>query len=193
MKTTRWMMVLGLGLLIGCKAKSQPLAAEPATAHQDVPCAVTPPPSPTSSLAAAPASPIPTEVKKASDTMANDAKTSDAKAAVEAKILVKRLVLAQGVEDREPVDAKTSFAKDGGKIYAFVEVENADRVASEIEVEFVPPQGAPRGNVLLKVGEAPRWRTWAYTRTARDVGEWTAVVKNRRGEVLARAPFEVTG
>jgi hypothetical protein len=105
---------------------------------------------------------------------------------------VKRFVLAGAVKDREPVDAGTTF-NGSRKVYAFVEIENRGGAPAEIVVEFQPPGGgAPRGDVTLAVGPAPRWRTWAYTRTASTPGSWTAVVKNRKGDVLARAPFEVT-
>ncbi|APR83706.1 Hypothetical protein A7982_09055 [Minicystis rosea] len=106
---------------------------------------------------------------------------------------VKRLVLAQGVKNREPIDEGTSFKSEGGKIYAYVEVENRGHGPGEIVVEFEPPGGgAPHGDVTLAVGPSARWRTWAYTRTAKTPGAWTAVIKNRKGDVLARAPFEVT-
>ena len=75
-------------------------------------------------------------------------------------------------------------------IYAFVELENKEATESEITVSFEAPDGrSATGNVKLDVGAEPRWRTWAYTRAARTAGSWTAIVKNRRGDVLARAPF----
>jgi hypothetical protein len=109
-------------------------------------------------------------------------------------LIVKRLVVARGVKNREPVDPTTTF--DGAtthKVYAFVEVENRGSEPGEILVEFEPPGGGgAHGDITLAVGAAPRWRTWAYTRTVNTPGSWTAVVKNKRGEALARAPFEVT-
>jgi hypothetical protein len=108
-------------------------------------------------------------------------------------LAVKRFVVAHGVKNREPIDPTTMWKGDKNKIYAFVEVENKGGAPSEIVVEFEPPGGgAPHGDVTLSVGAAPRWRTWAYTRTASAAGSWTAVVKNKKGDVLARAPFEVT-
>jgi hypothetical protein len=113
--------------------------------------------------------------------------------AADERLSVKRLVIAAGVKDREPVGAGTTFKGDAHKVYAFVEVENRGGAPGEIVVEFEPPGGgAARGDVRLAVGSAARWRTWAYTRSASTTGSWTAVVKNRKGEVLARAPFEVT-
>ncbi len=104
---------------------------------------------------------------------------------------IKRLVVAEGVKDHEPVRAGTFFTGDK-KIYAFVEVENPGKEEGEIVVSFEPPDGsAPRGDVTLNVGATPRYRTWAYTRGVRQAGTWVAVVKNRRGEELGRAPFDV--
>jgi hypothetical protein len=103
-------------------------------------------------------------------------------------------VLTPSVEGREPREPRTSFDRDEtGRIYAFVELENETRAPGEIIVAFEPPDGgALRGNVKLEVGPHARWRTWAFTRSAREVGAWTAVVMTENGEVIARAPFEVT-
>ena len=111
-----------------------------------------------------------------------------------AELKVKRLVVAEGVADREPVEAGTSFkAGEVERIYAFVELENASREPGQVTVAFEPAGGGgASGNVTLEVGGAPRWRTWAYTRAAKRPGAWTAVVRSADGEVLARTPFEVT-
>ena len=98
------------------------------------------------------------------------------------KLTVKRLVLARGVKDHEPMEAGTTFKSDARKVYAFVEIENRGRVPGEIVVEFEPPGGgAPHGDVTLAVGPAAPWRTWAYTRTASTAGTWTAVVEGYEG------------
>ncbi|WP_052375758.1 DUF2914 domain-containing protein [Chondromyces apiculatus] len=111
-----------------------------------------------------------------------------------APVKVKRLVLTEDIEGREPTRAMTSFTgAEARKIYAFVEVENPSAASSEITVTFEPPDGSgARGHVTLDVGAAHRWRTWAFTRSAKVAGSWTAVVHGPRGEELARAPFEVT-
>jgi hypothetical protein len=119
---------------------------------------------------------------------------SKALAAAGAKHLsVKRLVVATGVNHREPEGAATLFRKgEIDKIYAYVEVENDAKATEQITVSFEPPDGrVARGNVTLDVGSSPRWRTWAYTKNAVDVGSWTAVVKDASGRTLARQPFEV--
>ena len=79
----------------------------------------------------------------------------------------------------------------GPRLFAFVDVANPEKAQGEITVEFQPPKGSARGNVTLKVGESERYRTWAFTRLAKDPGSWRAVVKNDRGEILAEESFEV--
>ncbi len=110
-----------------------------------------------------------------------------------ADLYVKRLVLARGVKDREPTEPTTSFAKgERQRVYAFVEVGNRDETASLVYVAFQPKGGKERGRVRLAVGASPRWRTWAYTELATEVGEWEAIVYDARGDVLGRQAFTVT-
>jgi hypothetical protein len=110
----------------------------------------------------------------------------------DADLYVKRIVIAHDVNDREPVEPASTFSKSEDRIYAFVEVGNRDALDSEIYVSFVRDGGSDNEGVRLRVGAAPRWRTWAYTAIAKTPGRWHAVVKNADGDELARAPFEVT-
>lgn len=201
MKTqTTWALSVAMMVLVGCGEQGARPAAQGRSA--DAPTAASPTsvaaaPSAAPRETACPALPAPAETARAAATPAKaaPAKTAPAKTATaEGKLAVKRLVVAQGIKGREPVDAASSFStKEADKIYAFVEIENKDRTASEITVSFEPPSGGPsHGNIKLAVGGEPRWRTWAFTRTARAVGAWTAVVKDSHGEVLARTPFEIT-
>jgi hypothetical protein len=112
---------------------------------------------------------------------------------LDTKLSVKRLVIAHSVKDREPVEASERFvAGEDEKIYAFVEVGNSESVDTAIFVSFIPEQGIERGPIELSVGPAPRWRTWAFTRTATKPGVWHAVVRNARGEEIGRTRFEIT-
>jgi len=113
---------------------------------------------------------------------------------LDAELRVKRLVIAHGVENREPVQPATAFTKgEQERIYAFVEVGNQDRANSEIFVSFVRKGTEERGRIRLRVGASPRWRTWAYTRLAREEGQWVAIVRDARGDELARTEFEIRG
>ena len=113
---------------------------------------------------------------------------------LDAELQVKRLIIAKDVENREPVEPASAFATTfDGPIYAFVEVGNRDRVASEVYVSFIREGGIERGPITLRVGPAPRWRTWANTRLAKQKGTWFAVVRDASGKELARREFEITG
>ena len=110
----------------------------------------------------------------------------------DADIYVKRLVIAHGVESREPVGPAETFTQgEADRIYAFVEMGNRDDVASAISVSFEREGEPKRGGVELRVGASPRWRTWSYTRTAKGPGVWFAVVRALNGKELARARFEI--
>ncbi len=112
---------------------------------------------------------------------------------VDADLYVKRLVIARGVKGREPVEPTTTFAKgDGQRIYAFVEIGNRDAAASEVFVSFKPKSGAEGGRIRLRVGASSRWRTWAFTKLAQDTGEWQAIVRNARGDVIGTQHFTIT-
>lgn len=111
-------------------------------------------------------------------------------AAVDAKVRLKRLVLSHRVEGREPVGSATSFSAGDAEVYAFVELDNAPRKATEIRVTFVSPKGAST-TVKLKVGDVPRWRTWAKRTAAKAPGTWHVVVRDEDGKELGRTSFEV--
>ena len=114
-----------------------------------------------------------------------------AEANLDADLGVKRLIIAHGVKGREPVAAADAFSSDAKRIYAFVEVSNPERAASAVFVSFSREGGPERGKIELRVGESSRWRTWAYTRLADKPGRYIAKVRDGRGRVLAKAPFEV--
>ena len=106
---------------------------------------------------------------------------------------VKRIVVARGVEGREPQGVSTAFWKgDFDKLYAFVELVNPEKEAGKVVVTFVPPSGkAPKGNVTLAVGATPRFRTWAYSSNVDQKGTWTAVVSTTDGKELAHQTFDI--
>ena len=94
---------------------------------------------------------------------------------------------------KEPEGAATLFRQSEiEKLYAYLEIENDGADREKVTVSFEPPDGrAARGNVTLDVGSSKRWRTWAFTKQATQVGSWTAVVKDEEGHTLARQPFEI--
>ena len=123
----------------------------------------------------------------------DDADKGDASepAVASATLRVKRLEVATGVAGREPVGAAQSFSlSDDDKLYAFVELDNQARAATHVKVTFVPPKGSAT-SVKLKVGEAPRWRTWAKRSVGKARGTWQVVVRDDDGHEIGRKSFEV--
>ena len=105
---------------------------------------------------------------------------------------VKRLVLARGVANHEPSDATTTFKQNDDRVYAFIEVENRTKEKSGVSVVFVSPKGEAMGAIPLTVGESSRFRTWAFTRKAHEVGEWSVIVReDGKHDILARQTFTV--
>jgi len=105
---------------------------------------------------------------------------------------IRRLITAPEVEHREPVAATSTFGDDGRKIYAFVDVENASERDRSLQVFFIAPSGRVTGGVeLLIPAKAPRWRTWAYTRNADELGVWRVEVRSDTGALVGSLPFEV--
>lgn len=109
----------------------------------------------------------------------------------DAPLKVKRLVVAESVEKREPVAAGVSFGDDTPRIYAFVEIGNPERAESEVAISITPRGEKERGRVTLKVGASPRWRTWSFTRLAKKPGTYDVVVYDAKGEEIGRTDFEV--
>lgn len=109
-------------------------------------------------------------------------------------ISLAELVIARGVEKRQPVEPGQRFSlADGPKLYAVMLVNNPDKIESEVTVSWQQGDGdKERGGVTVKVGAQPRWRTWAYHSYFKKPGNYVAVVRDAGGQVIGRAPFVLT-
>lgn len=104
-------------------------------------------------------------------------------------VRVKRLLVTDRVEHREPV-ASDRLVADGTPLIAFVEVENRGAEPAELEVVFVHSSGRKVGFVTLEIpANRRRWRTWARTRRITLAGDWTAKVRFVGGKQLAATAF----
>lgn len=108
-----------------------------------------------------------------------------------AEVTVKRFQLASAVEAREPRDERDTFKGDE-KIFAFVELANAEGAPYAFRVHWEPAQGpaSPYG-VELHVKTAPRFRTWSWTAIPREPGSYRAVLRTLDGEEIASRPFTI--
>jgi hypothetical protein len=107
-------------------------------------------------------------------------------------IVIHRLITATEVDGREPLAASAVFGSHEEKIYAFLDIGNESSKAKIVTVFFVGPSGKVSGGVELDVpANVSRWRTWAFTRFAHEVGLWRVEVRNPAGVLLGALPFEV--
>jgi hypothetical protein len=111
----------------------------------------------------------------------------------ESKVLVRRFVVATGVQDREPLTSGDALSADGSAIYAFAELANPVGDSENVRITFERKGGTERvGEVTLPVpANTLRHRTWAFTRFIRAAGVWEAVLWSESGAELSRTSFEV--
>jgi hypothetical protein len=107
------------------------------------------------------------------------------------KLSITRIAIARDVKNREPIDVGTRFDNTEPKVFVYLDVHNTEKVPGVLYVEFVSPKAGAKGDIELSVGATDHWRTWAFTRLAKDPGTWKARIKNDRGEVIAEESFEV--
>lgn len=105
---------------------------------------------------------------------------------------IQRLITTPAVDGREPTDPRSVFDHDHDKVIAFIEASNDTSDPKSLFVHFVGPSGAVTGGVELVIpAHAPRWRTWAFTRFAKEEGVWHVEVRDADGVLIGTLPFEV--
>ena len=110
----------------------------------------------------------------------------------EGAVVIRRLITASAVERREPVAASATFAP-GEQVYAFIDASNESEEERTLVVHFIGPDGQVRGGATLAIPpQAPRWRTWAFTKRAEAPGLWRVEVRDSEGYLLGALPFELT-
>lgn len=99
------------------------------------------------------------------------------------------LVIATGVEDREPVGEGTAFPAEVGQLAAWSQVTGAEGTTIEHVWRF--PAGEIEAVVPLQIGGSP-WRTWSTKQIPPEwSGDWVVEVRDAAGNVLATANITV--
>jgi hypothetical protein len=107
------------------------------------------------------------------------------------ELSIRRMQVTSAIDHREPVDHPSSFDENEERIYAFVDVSNPTDEARELLVTFENGQRST-GHVTLEIpAHTARFRTWAWTRLTRSPGEWTAMIHDEDGVVIASDEFEI--
>jgi hypothetical protein len=127
------------------------------------------------------------ETEKTDQGTAPDAATTDS------GLTVSRLIVATGVDEREPVDPASAFSlATTSHLYAFVELANPARTATDVELVWIDlASGQERRSYTLVVGAHARWRTWARSAVPKKPGTWAVLVRDANGMELARTQYEV--
>jgi hypothetical protein len=99
------------------------------------------------------------------------------------------LIMATGVENREPVGVGETFPSDVGKVFAWMRVTGAAGQA----IQVVWSHGTHTFTVPLEIGGSP-WRTWSSkTIPSFWSGEWSVEVRDAQGNSLVTTKFTVGG
>lgn len=133
-----------------------------------------------------------TSTRTAANTPATLSTTSPATAGTELK--VKRLLVATGVSEREPVGAASSFSIAATpRLVAFLEIHNPAAQATTLEVAWIDTAtGTEHRPCSLQIQAQKRWRTWARAAAPKQPGAWALVVRDESGVELARTSFSMT-
>ena len=104
-------------------------------------------------------------------------------------ITINRFLTCQGVEDREPAGATTSFAAGTEKAYAYLE---ATGISSDVEVSFVWfHENQEVARVPLSIRQGNRWRTYASKKLTGRTGAWRVEIQDATATILAAVDFTV--
>jgi hypothetical protein len=102
---------------------------------------------------------------------------------------VSRVVVATGVEDREPVGAAETFSAGVDEIVCFSEVTGAGAGSEVVHVWY---QGEVERARVTLTAEGERWRTWSRIQIGADqTGPWRVVVEGPDGTALGQVSFEI--
>ncbi len=105
------------------------------------------------------------------------------------KFTIKRMVIASGIENREPVEVAETFPVSTEKVYCFIE---ASDIKDDTEATFVwYYKGKKIYEFSLPLQKGAKWRTFAYKNLRGQVGEWKAEIRDSAGNSIHSISFEV--
>jgi hypothetical protein len=107
----------------------------------------------------------------------------------EAGLVIVRMAICRGVENRSPVGADTTFPRDVGRLYCFTEVKGAQEPTPVFHRWFFGDRLAVEIPIQVK---GPRWRCWTRKRIPAGGEEAGRVeVATEEGDILATAEFRL--
>ncbi len=104
-----------------------------------------------------------------------------------AEFEVGRLVVARGIEDREPVDIGTRFSTDVEVVYCFLEAVNIKQDTTAIFLWLHNGKEVHKTELPLTTGT--RWRAWAVKTVHGAEGLWVVELYDGKGNFLDSVEF----
>ncbi|MFC1524543.1 DUF2914 domain-containing protein [Thermodesulfobacteriota bacterium] len=102
---------------------------------------------------------------------------------------VARMVVCEGIENREPVGVQETFPLSISSVYCFLEAKDID---ADTEVRFVwSHEGIQRAIVPLQLRKGMRWRTYSSKKLGNWKGNWTVELQDAEGTAIKTVQFTV--
>lgn len=102
---------------------------------------------------------------------------------------VSKMVVAEDVQNREPVGVAEIFPASTESVYCFIEATN---ISEDTEVTFVwYHEGQEMRSFTVPVMQGLRWRTFAYKNLYGKPGNWKVEVKDKAGNSVKSIQFKV--
>lgn len=102
---------------------------------------------------------------------------------------VERLVIAESVQDREPVNVTENLPATSEKAFCFLEARS---IAADTDAVFVWYRN---NDVVAKVraplGQGQRWRTYSSKQLNGQAGDWKVEVQDSEGNIMDTVNFIV--
>jgi len=129
----------------------------------------------------------PVPLVKKSDTSVVSSPTLDAG---NGSLKLKEIVIALGVEDRQPISPGLAFDAGPQQFFCYTVYDSAEANQASTHVWRYKEKVLSR--VELNVGKSPSWRTWSRHRARPSAtGQWSCEVLDGQGNRLGQAHFTV--
>ena len=102
---------------------------------------------------------------------------------------ITRMVICQGVSDREPNGITDTFSVDAETVFSFLEAKD---IEFDTTISFVWYfEGQEKARISLPLQEGKRWRTYSSKKLANLKGNWSVELQENSGIVLNSVSFRV--
>jgi len=111
---------------------------------------------------------------------------------VPAGLSIREVQLGTSLERGLVTEPQTSIARDAGRIYAVIRLNNPSREDTTIRVAIERIDGPHRNGFSLEVPARRRYRTVARFGSAHPAGRYRIVIRTEEGEELESVELTIT-